>query len=35
MMEILQNFQTQWDKYKLSMDKIGKRLDDAQKPMKN
>lgn len=31
MMEILQNFQTQWDKYKLSMDKIGKRLDDAQK----
>ena len=31
MMGILQNFQIQWDKYKVSMDKIGKRLDDAQK----
>ena len=31
MMVILSNFQDQWDKYKLSMDKIGKRLDDAQK----
>ena len=31
MMVILSNFQDQWEKYKLSMDKIGKRLDDAQK----
>ena len=31
MMSILSTFQTQWDKYKLSMDKIGKRLEDAQK----
>ena len=31
MMTILSTFQDQWDKYKLSMDKIGKRLDDAQK----
>ena len=31
MMVILSNFQDQWEKYKLSMDKIGKRLEDAQK----
>ncbi len=31
MMTILTNFQDQWEKYKISMDKIGKRLDDAQK----
>ncbi len=31
MMGILTNFQDQWEKYKVSMDKIGKRLDDAQK----
>jgi DNA recombination protein RmuC len=31
MMAILANFQVQWEKYKQSMDKIGKRLDDAQK----
>ncbi len=31
MMGILVNFQDQWGKYKQSMDKIGKRLDDAQK----
>ena len=31
MMAILANFQDQWDKYKVSMEKIGKRLGDAQK----
>ncbi len=31
MMGILSTFQDQWEKYKQSMDKIGKRLDDAQK----
>ncbi|MGC6367096.1 MAG: DNA recombination protein RmuC [Candidatus Marinamargulisbacteria bacterium] len=31
MMAILANFQDQWDKYKVSMEKIGKRLADAQK----
>ncbi len=31
MMDILTNFQTQWDKYKVSMEKIGRRLSDAQK----
>lgn len=31
MMTILANFQDQWGRYKQSMDKIGKRLDDAQK----
>jgi DNA recombination protein RmuC len=31
MMTLLSTFQTQWDKYKESMDKMGKRLDDVQK----